>query len=163
MSDFTDRMKTEQAARPAWLVEISTGLASPNDTVRRTSHAQDIGWNSQTFTSDGFGASGMKVDFEDAGALTLRVPDTDGAIKALIETNGAEFQRERVTLYLVDRDPTLLADTTAREKRSYEVSRVRSQAGAVVFECIPLSGILDHPVPWRKLTLDNAPGILREG
>ncbi len=144
-------------ARPLWLVEIATGIASPTH-LRVTNHARSLTFGGNTYTARPFKPGEQSVSVEsNADGTTIEVADLDSAIAGYI-ASGATFQNAAVELYFTDVAATGGA-TSYGYLGSYLVESYTQNDGRVTFHCRPLLAVFGIEIPIRLMTRQDYPGL----
>lgn len=148
-----DAKAQSDVPKGVWLVEIATGESSPNDYYRFCTGTNAITYGGYEYTPYPFDQSDLEVALEDAREINITLADAAGTIKAL----GADWRRQRVTIYRLHRDLT-----SAAQKDVLFVEQAVPGLGVMQLKCKTLDAMLDYKIPFHRVTRDEFPGIATE-
>lgn len=141
------------------LVEVTTGY-SVTPFIRRTDRDYDVTFGSVVYSAIAPEFGQITVEpHTNQGGLDLRIPDTDGAIAAIVAT-GAYFRGTRVRIFVSDAVVVAANPTTEKGMlSSYNVESARIEDGVAVFKCRSMVSVFGIDLPRRRFTRTDFPGL----
>lgn len=152
-SAFTDAAQAA-ALKPVWLVEIATGLVSPNDYLRYCTAERDITFpdGGDVYSKRGLNVGLISHAIERSQEQTLEVAD-DGTIAAL----AADWHGKAVTIHRIDR--TLTSSATYAQTDVYYVESASPAIGRFVWAIRQLRALMEMTIPRRAVLEREFPGV----
>lgn len=146
--------------KPSLLVEVTTGLAAPNDTIRMTNEDADRSWSGSTFTARPFEFGDFDIEGGRAAEVELKVADVDGYWATWLAST--DFRWQRVRRYRIDRDA--VSATSHAQLDTFRVLAYSRTDRELTFSVGPTAAVLEEMhIPGRFMTRVDFPGMPTEG
>lgn len=138
-------------------VEIATGDTT-TPFIRRTDWSEDVTFNSLTFTATPTQFGKIEVaPHTEQGGIDLKIPDTDGAIAALVLASYT-FRSTRVRIWITDLS-VCGGSSSGGRYAVYFVESAECEDGAVTFHLRSQFAIFDAQLPRGTMTRTEFPGL----